>query len=333
MSKLIVPPNFIGSAISDTIQATTTAFNDIGIQVDFNGVIDTREGNDTVSGTATGDTSYGINDDGYIALGSGNDSIKGTASFAGIQVSLEGILDGESGNDIIIGSSNSTGFTHNAYGIIISGGYLTGGSGDDFGGYLSGGSGDDFIKGEARGIVPGNVSGGILVGGILDGGNGNDIITGIGINENGLGFGIRTYDNGSVRGGNGNDIITGYGTTTGYGSTFGIEEGIGTIDGGNGEDYFKARLIDSQYKELSNQGGAIGNVLILGGRGKDTFDVGYGNATLDGGQGFDTLILLGSADNYSIQGSNGDLTIARDGYALNTLNIENIVFVSDPLRS
>jgi hypothetical protein len=65
MSRLTVPPNLIGTPGSDTIQATTTEFNDIGIQVDVGGVIDTRGANDTVSGTATGDTGYGINDDGY----------------------------------------------------------------------------------------------------------------------------------------------------------------------------------------------------------------------------------------------------------------------------
>jgi hypothetical protein len=90
MSRLTIPPNFIGTPSSDVIQATTAAFNDIGIQVNLNGLIDTREGNDTVSGTATGDTSYGINDDGQITLGSGDDSITGTGSFSGIQVSGQG---------------------------------------------------------------------------------------------------------------------------------------------------------------------------------------------------------------------------------------------------
>lgn len=267
-------------------------------------------------------------------MGSGDDSINGTGSFTGIQVSQgagplqPAILDGGNGKDIIIGIGNSTGFTHNANGIEISG-------------YLTGGSDADFIKGEARGVVSKNVSTGIsAVGassyakaGILDGGNGNDTITGIGINENGFGFGITTFENGAIRGGNGDDIITGYGTTTGYGTPFSIDTGEGNtiIDGGNGNDYFKARRINADGTDAADQGGSIENVLILGGNGKDTFDVGYGNATLDGGKGFDTLILLGSADNYSIQGSKGDLTIARDGYTLNALNIEDIVFVSYPI--
>jgi Ca2+-binding RTX toxin-like protein len=315
MSRLTIPPNFIGTPSSDMIQATTTAFNDIGVQVNFNGLIDTLGGNDTVSGTATGDTGYGINDDGQITLGSGDDSIIGTGSFTGIQVSGEGNLDAGSGNDLITGIANSIGFTHNAYGL-------------EFDGYLTGGSGDDLIRGEARGVVFGNVSIGLAGFGSLDGGNGNDFITGIGINENGYGIGIRNYEdifssrgNGSVSGGNGSDIITGYGTSVG------IQGGI--IDGGNGNDYFKARRIDSEGKKLSNQGGAIADVLITGGKGDDTFDVGYGNATLDGGQGFDTLILLGSSDNYSISGSNGELTLVRDGYTLNALNIENIVYAAE----
>lgn len=76
MSRLTVPPDLIGTFSSDTIQATTTEFNDIGIQVDVNGVIDTLGANDTVIGTATGETGYGINDDGSIVLGSGDDSIR-----------------------------------------------------------------------------------------------------------------------------------------------------------------------------------------------------------------------------------------------------------------
>ncbi len=311
MPGLAIPPNFIGTPSSDTIQGTTTAFNDIGIVVNLNGVIDTRGGNDSVSGTATGDSSTGIIDGGDIALGSGNDSITGTGSFGGILVA--GVLDGGSGNDLVTGIANSIGFTHNAYGIQTADGYLTGGSGDD------------FIRGEARGVMSGNVSVGISGSANLDGGDGNDLITGIGINENGRGIGILNYvdlvgnrGDGSVSGGDGSDIIIGYGTRVG------IEGGM--LDGGNGNDYFKARRIDSEGKEVAYQGGAIADVLITGGNGYDTFDVGYGNGTLDGGQGFDTLILLGSSENYSIQGSDGDLTIARDGYALNALNIENIVY-------
>jgi hypothetical protein len=69
MSRLTVPPNLIGTPGSDTIRATTTEFNDIGIQVDVDGVIDTRGANDIVSGTATGETGYGINDDGILCWG------------------------------------------------------------------------------------------------------------------------------------------------------------------------------------------------------------------------------------------------------------------------
>ncbi len=37
MSRLIVPPNIIGTPKADTVERTTTEFNDIGIQVNFNG--------------------------------------------------------------------------------------------------------------------------------------------------------------------------------------------------------------------------------------------------------------------------------------------------------
>jgi Ca2+-binding RTX toxin-like protein len=322
-SRITIPPNFIGTPSSDTIQVTTSGFNIVGIKVELNGVINTREGNDTVSGSATGDTDYGISNDGLIMLGSGDDVITGTGSFAGIQVSTQGILDGGIGNDIITGIGNSIGFPHAANGLIING-------------YLTGGDGDDIISGKASGN--GSAGLGVVDVGypqnptntIADGGNGNDIITGIGISENsfGFGFGITSYK-ACICGGNGDDIIAGYGTTTGYGNTNDISiEGITIIDGGNGNDYFRARRIDSEGKELPNQGGAIFNTLITGGKGHDTFDVGYGNATLDGGQDLDTLILPGFYDNYSILGINGELTILRDDYTLNALNIENIVFTT-----
>ncbi|MHC5930028.1 hypothetical protein [Nostoc sp.] len=84
--------------------------------------------------------------------------------------------------------------------------------------------------------------------------------------------------NGIICGGAGDDSLTG------YGSSIGIEGG--TIDGGNGNDYFKARRIDDSGKAVSDQGGAIANVLLRGGCGADTFDVGYDiivdNGGLDG---------------------------------------------------
>ena len=305
-SRLTVPPNFIGTPCSDTVNSTTNAFNDIGIQINSNGIIDTKSGYDAVSGTAMGDTGYGINADGLIKLGAGDDRISGTASFTGMQVSGDGVLDAGSENDFITGIADSTGLTHDAYGI-------------ETDGYLTGGNGDDSIRGEARGIVPGNVSLGLTGSGILDGGDGNDTITGIGINENGSGFGIRSFSNSSIRGGSGNDTIVGYGTSAGISD--------GAIEGGKGDDFFKARIIDAGGNELSNQGGAVANVVITGGKGDDIFDMGYGNAKIDGGHGFDTLRLVGIAGNYVITGSNGNLTINRDGYVLNALNIEKISFV------
>jgi Ca2+-binding RTX toxin-like protein len=323
MPRLTVPPNIIGTFSSDKIQAKTTAFNDIGIQVNSDGVIATREANDIVSSTATGESSYGINDDGFISLGSGNDSLSGKSTFTGIQVALSsqpGVLDGGSGDDIIKGIANSTGFTHNAVGIATNS-------------FLNGGNGNDIISGEGRGVVSGNVSSGLAGRGVINGGNGNDTLTGIGIDKNGFGYGISTIDDGYVRGGSGDDVITGYGTTTGYGNPIAIETGEGKtiINGDDGNDYLKARRINKDSTDALDQGGAVENVSILGGKGNDTFDVGYGNANLDGGQGFDTLQLLGSSDDYSIQSSNEQLTIIREEYTMNVLNIENIVFTSDPL--
>lgn len=124
--------------------------------------------------------------------------------------------------------------------------------------------------------------------------------------------------NGIICGGAGND------TFTGYGASIGIQGG--TIDGGNGNDYFKARRIDDSGNAVSDQGGTIVDVLIKGGLGADTFDVGYGNATIDGGSGFDKLSLPDFKSDYTILGNSNNYTIKRDEFTLNVLNMEEIVF-------
>jgi hypothetical protein len=69
-------------------------------------------------------------------------------------------------------------------------------------------------------------------------------------------------------------------------------------------------------------------VLITGGQGNDTFDLGYGNATVKGGDGWDQLILPGSISNYEITGTCQHRTIERDGYLLTVINVEELGFPS-----
>jgi hypothetical protein len=315
MPARILPPNFYGSSGADIVTAGTSAFNDTGIRVDASGVLDTRAGNDVVIGTASGETGYGIFNVGEIQLGCGNDLLLGAGSFAGL--SGGGVFDAGDGNDVVNGIANSTGFAHNAYGI-------------DGYGRLTGGDGDDLIRGEAYGVVPGNQSGGILWSGVLTGGNGNDTIIGIGVNQSGIGAGIRSGYGGSIEGGDGQDLIAGYGTTTGIGfPSYSLPSGGTTIDGGSGDDRFFARIIDSNGTPTDNQGGAVANALILGGKGDDVFDVGYGNAALDGGEGYDTLVLPGAMGEYCMEGCSTNFQIMRDGYTLTVSNFERVLFSPD----
>nr|MDZ8063650.1 calcium-binding protein [Nostoc sp. EkiNYC01] len=326
-----------GSGDDSIIGIGTGGFADIGIFNTGNGVINTGDGDDKIIGTGIckvkdGNVGSGIylNSGSLIDTGKGNDSIIGTGitnngnAGRGIQIFDSAIKAGD-GDDSIIGTTTAS----QAIGIT------------NVGGNISGGNGNDLIIG--TGIDVGEVIGyGInntnffdededFIKGTIDGGDGDDSIIGIGISSN-LGIGINN-SLGQIDGGKGNDKIFGYGTNVG------IQGGSATIigiDGGIGNDYFKSRKVDGldadgNSIESANQGGSISNILIAGGKGNDIYDVGYGNATLDGGQGFDTLILLGSSNNYSIQNSNGSSTFVRDGYTLTVLNIENIVFASEPL--
>ncbi|MBD0265751.1 MAG: hypothetical protein ICV78_24425, partial [Tolypothrix sp. Co-bin9] len=159
-------------------------------------------------------------------------------------------------------------------------------------------------------------------------GQGNDFISGTGKGgkgsgetpwgELGPGVGIGIVNSGIINLGDDKDTLTGYGTNIGI-------QG-GTIDGGNGNDDFKARRINDSGNAISDQGGTIVDVLIKGGLGADTFDLGYGNATIDGGSGLDKLSLPDFKSDYTILGSSNNYTIKRDEFTLNVLNMEEIVF-------
>jgi hypothetical protein len=281
-------------------------FEGIGIGI-FNtegSNINGGEGNDSIKGTGTGGTSStggegtGIFNSGasVISGGKGNDSIVGIGN--GSDAGLEPIRSYDPGRGI--GISNSQGST------------------------ISGGQGNDFISGTGNGgkgsydtpfgeLGPG-VGIGIINSSTISLGDRKDTIIGTGIS---LGTGILNT-NGIICGGAGDD------TLTGYGAKIGIQGG--TIDGGKGNDYFKARRIDDNGNAISDQGGAIADVVIKGGSGADTFDVSYGNATINGGCGWDKLILPDVKSDYSIIGSSNNYTIKRDEFTLNVLNVENIVF-------
>jgi hypothetical protein len=269
---------------------------------DINGA----EGKDSIKGTGTGSFFGGdgtgiFNSDGSVISGGlGNDSITGIGK-GGSALASPDRLNTPSGNGI--GISNSKGST------------ISGGQGNDLiSGTGTGGAGDNGPFGDYE---PG-VGTGIVNSGSISLGDGNDTLVGTGISK---GIGI-VNTNGIICGGAGDDSLTG------YGAKIGIQGG--TIDGGNGNDYFKARLIDDSSNAVSDLGGAIADVVIKGGSGADTFDVGYGNATINGGSGWDKLILPDVKSDYTILGSSNNYTIKRDQFTLNVLNVEEIAFFGVP---
>ncbi|MEH2237896.1 hypothetical protein [Nostoc sp.] len=197
MSRLTVPPNFVGTSGIDTLAAEeSNASVAIGIDILNQGVINTFSGNDSISGigtsTDTGNleprkagTGIGINNSGTLNAGNGNDSITGTGTGTGGNLpKIKGTLIIFSGAGSGTVGSNGTGISNSAT--------------------LNAGSGNDTITGTGTGGT--GDSGGSLTG---KGGKGG---TGIGISNSG-----------SFDAGDGNDTITGTGTggTGGEGSVIG----------------------------------------------------------------------------------------------------------------
>jgi len=295
-------------------------------------------GNDAITGIG------GISNGGSIDGGTGDDSISGTDTGlvnaygpgeAGVGISNTDWIGGGQGNDFIIGTGMG-----GRGGVYIGPGPAQGGNGTGISNSdtISGGTGDDVITGIGKGgmdtefVSAGGNGVGISNSSYIRGDNGNDTLTGIGIGGRGNsapdGRGVGIFNTGRLEAGNGEDEILGYGTTVGIEGN-GVES-IG-IDGGNGNDYFKARKVDGfdtqeNLIESANQDGAIANIFISGGKGNDIFDVGFGSAMLDGGKGCDTLILptLGSGS-YIIGSPNADgLFQITNTASLNVLSVSNI---------
>lgn len=327
--------NIRGGLGDDTIQGRgngTASVGNIeggGIGINTFGSISGGSGDDLIKGIgtdSTGSNSSGItigkitgdlNLTGSISGGNGNDTIEGRGSGYRFVTGIDnrGSLDGNDGNDIIrgVGTSNGNVVGSQGYGIV---------NVADPTAEINGGNGDDIIEGTGTARIGTGIENQF---GSISGGRGDDLIkgTGFGFEHIGAGYGIFLRDNSTIKGDEGKDSILGYGTTVGI-----LGSGdTSVIDGGKGDDYFQARCVDLEGNPISNQGGAISDVTLLGGRGDDIFDVGYGNATINGNEGMDTLILLGSSDNYHIQNNDGDLAITRDGYTLNALSIELTLFV------
>lgn len=298
---------------NDLIKGTGTGQTGRGISNE--GKISAGLGDDDIIGISTGDgaggDAIGILNSGSISGGKGNDSLIGTGTGnrniygtggEGIGISNTGTIDGDAGTDNIIGAGTG------GFGRVYDDGPGFGGQGIGIlnTSSINSGKGDNLITGIGRGgegfLDRGGHGTGISNSSDIYTANGSDTITGIGIGGLGNsapdGRGVGIFNTGRIYAGCGKDKIFGYGTSVGI---EGNDLELIGIDGGLGNDYFKARKIsgldaEDNPIESTNQDGAVANIFISGGKGKDIFDLGFGTAKLDGGHGCDTLILpvLGS---------------------------------------
>ncbi|GAB4147274.1 MAG: hypothetical protein Fur0046_25490 [Cyanobacteria bacterium J069] len=236
--------------------------------------------------------------------GQGNDTIRvnvlTTASaYAGGNSLAYGVdqssITGGDGDDLVTILSGAQGFSYVASGAPEGTRATSYGLSDST---LGGGDGDDTLQIEVWAQAQADISSfsyeatayGVYKAEVL-GDRGNDTIdisaTTTGFYE----FGGKGYAygvlQGRVEGGDGQDDITisGSASTKGTEYGYGIVEGYGvvnsSVNGGSGDDRIT----------LSGTTFAIQDALISGGSGDDTFQVGIGQGTLDGGAGHDLAIL------------------------------------------
>ena len=184
-----------------------------------------------------------------VSLGDGNDTATGGVA--------DDVLSGDGGDDLLTGNRGND---------VLSGGELQD--------TLNGGDGDDLLLGDR-----GDDS--------LRGGDGDDRAHG--------GDGADTLD-----GGQGDDSLYG---SDGDDSLFGGTDGDDLLDGGNGNDSLD---------------GGIGDDFIIGGEGNDTLTAAHGDDFLDGGLGND-VFGLGTGDNEAWGGDGDDRFWAIDVHGANVI--------------
>ncbi len=269
---------FDGGADTDTIQVTGTAV------LRLNGFDATASSIESWDGNGRGVTGSGTGD---IFDFSGLTSISATAGH-GI-----GTIDGGAGDDTITGSLNADTILGNSGNDIIHGGagndVITGGAGTD---HLFGDDGDDtFI-----------VSGTADVTDTFNGGAGdNDTIQVTGNSALSLSVFNATTSSIEMWNGNGRGVTgTGVADTLDFsGLTSIVGHGIGTINGGAGDD----TIVGSNFANTIN--GGAGHDTITGGGGADIF-------VFSNGGGLDTFTdYTAGVDKFDLRGMSSLTTTAQ----------------------
>jgi Ca2+-binding RTX toxin-like protein len=337
-------------------QATITANNNMSVQ---QLVVNAGAGDDTVTvnDLSTIDCAVLI----VVNGDDGNDRLTAQGSRLGL---ARLAMNGNAGNDTIIGSQDGDSLTGNEGNDAINGlagnDSIVGSAGDDI---LAGGLGDDTLDGgDGEDFITGNLGNDRMRGGAgndtlrgfegddtldgqsgddnLNGMDGNDVIRGgVGKDQISGGAGNDSLDGGrnddSINGNTGDDIIVGD-----HGNDFlAAGEGNNTVYGGDGNDTITSEGGDDIVvagdgdDSVSTDGG---NDLILGGDGSDTVLAGGGNDTILGGDGDDVLNGQGGTD--LVAGQQGIDVIAdsfseiNEAFSLTSLSSALLAILGGPTK-
>ena len=257
-----------------------------GWVVSIQEIIDALTGHDAISGRAAAATAYGIFTDGVINTGEGHDVLSGSGSGVnlgfGIRNLDHGVINTDDGNDTVSGTGSGNlgfGLRNLPFGVISTaegndsvsglGVGLDKGFGIDNNGVIDTGASNDSVLGIAKGPT----AYGIFNDGPINTGDGNDNVTGKG--EGGLaGYGIYIRFTGSIDTGDGNDIVLG--KREGASGCGIFNDGI--INTGDGKDTVEAFA-----------GGFSGFGTTNLGDDDDTLK-GFGTGSFNGGFGTDKLL-------------------------------------------
>jgi Ca2+-binding RTX toxin-like protein len=216
-------------------------------------------------------------------MGDGDDFVDLTAHGpGGVDYTLSVTINGDAGNDILIGGAGKDTIRGDSGNDLI-----FGWRGSDT---IDGGDGDDTLYGDDFGFN--NIGGDDIV----RGGNGNDTLYG-GLKSDRLEGG---NDNDTAYGGAGGDTILGeMGDDILFGEDnndiIGGGQGNDQLDGGNGADELNG---GDGNDTLDGAGGALD--FMAGDAGDDRLIAGVGNDTLDGGVDIDTAVFGGNLADYTI---------------------------------
>lgn len=239
----------------------------------------------------------GVANDGTVAFGGA------TTEFDNVGLDVEKIV-GSPGDDTLVGDLDVNVLNGGGGNDILDGGaeadLLNGDAGTDIASYagrssvvladLDGATGDDGVSGEGDTISPdmegitGGNAGDTLNGNsgpnVLDGGPGIDLLQALGGND-------------SLEGGDDGDELVG-------------GDGDDALDGGGSDDILDAGAGNDSISD----GGSFGSDdTITAGDGNDSISTGFGADTTDGGPGDDSVTLLTTTDNRTVNGGLGTDTV------------------------